>query len=778
MVFSSQNMFVNDDKPIEAKKDDRLNRYDFSVNLGKSLIEWKGAGSLVVALCGKWGSGKSSVINLAKSHITNSLKSNKPTIIEFNPWLFSGEDKLNEHFFNEIAKELAIQNDSEKDIELANRLRAYSKLLGLIPGKGVLSKIFEKTLVILGSSGAFSGQILQWFHLDIGNYKIPLSIMGVILLVFSLFSSSIEKIADYFEKRSASNQKTALSFKKEIKESLLKRKNKILIIIDDIDRLTPEEVRLIFKLIKINTDFPNVIYLLSFDRDVVQKALEQQPGINGQDYIEKIVQVNFDIPLAKQEKIGKILYEELNRILASLPKTSEKLFDQTYWGNVYHSGLKNFFRNIRDVKRFANSLEFSFSLVSKGGCVEVNPIDFTAIEAIRVFAPSFYSFMRTRSSLFTSTDRNHRNNPQSDSRKQEIEDRLNEMPIGLCKDIQAILRRLFPQVDGILQNGYSSYRSDWLPAWNEQLRICSPKFFDAYFTLIPGGDESELGQSEVHQILNSVTDQTKLEKVFREFLEKGKIMKALEHLDDYIGNKAKIPDEAILPIVQTIFNISDELPNDRRGTFDVFYADFQLARIIYQLQKREGDYFRVLEKAIKNSKGLYGPVHSVSLSSQRVGETEDSMLLPKDRLSELHKACLVKINEHRKAGTLKENRNLLSILYLWKDWSTNDDWKEYVREITADESSLIEFLKQFIEIHIHNVLEDYVGKEIKSFNYASLETFIPINEVKTRLESIKNTNGSLLYTNNKDLVDRFLSNFGKKSLAQASATQERLAPSE
>ena len=321
-------MFVND-RPIDDKKDDRLSRSDFSTNLAKSIVEWKGVDSLVVALYGKWGSGKSSVINLARSEISKSTEANKPTVIEFNPWLFSGEDKMNEHFFNEIAKELSIQNASEKDIELANRLRAYSKLFGLIPDKETFTKVVEKTLVVLGFLGISSGQLLQWLSFDIGRGKIILFVIGAILLGISLVNGIIEKIADYFEKRGVSNQKTVLSFKREIKESLLKRDNKILILLDDIDRLTPEEVRLVFKLIKINTDFPNVIYLLSFDRDVVQKALEQQPGINGQDYIEKIVQVSFDIPLAKQEKIAKILFEELDRILAGLPKASEKLLVQT-----------------------------------------------------------------------------------------------------------------------------------------------------------------------------------------------------------------------------------------------------------------------------------------------------------------------------------------------------------------------------------------------------------------------------------------------------------------
>lgn len=756
-------MFVND-RPIDDKKDDRLSRSDFSTNLAKSIIEWKGVDSLVIALYGKWGSGKSSVINLARSEISKSTEANKPTVIEFNPWLFSGEEKLNEHFFNEIAKELAIQNASEKDIDLAKRLRAYSKLFGLIPDNETFTKIVEKTLVVLAFLGISSGQVLQWLNFDIGRGKIILFVIGVILLGISLVNGIIEKIADYFEKRGVSNQKTVLSFKREIKESLLKRDNKILILLDDIDRLTPEEVRLVFKLIKINTDFPNVIYLLSFDRDVVQKALEQQPGINGQDYIEKIVQVSFDIPLAKQEKIAKILFEELDRILAGLPKASEKLFDQTYWGNVYHSGLKNFFRNIRDVKRFASSLEFSFSLMHKGESIEVNPTDFIAIEAIRVFAPGFYNFMRTRADLFTSTDRD-RSNSQSNTRKQEIEDGLKDAPTSLHEDIKDLLRRLFPQVDGVFQYGYSSHGSDWLPTWNRTLRICSPKFFDAYFTLIPGGDESELSQFEVDLILNSVANQTDFEKILREFLEKGKIRKVLERLEDYTSDKTKIPEETIPSVVQTLFNISDALPTDRNGMFD-FGSDLQSARIIYQLLKRDTNKennFKIIKEAVEKSTGLYGPIYNVSLESQKgEGEKEDSMLIPKDKLSELHEACLVKINEHKEAGTLKANRNFLSILYRWKGWSKSEDWKEYVKGITTDDAGLLDFLKPFVAESYSHTFGDYVGKKTRKFNYKSLEDFTSPDEIKTRLENIKNS-GQSTYIDNKELIDMFLDNFGKKA---------------
>ena len=112
-----------------------------------------------------------------------------------------------------------------------------------------------------------------------------------------------------------------------------------------------------------------------------------------------------------------------------LPESAQNFFskDDPYWVNIYHSGFKNFFKNIRDVKRFASSLEFNISQMFKGKVMEVNPIDFIAIEAIRVFAPYFYLFMRDKRELFTSTDREERGSRDKNPRKEELESALNNL---------------------------------------------------------------------------------------------------------------------------------------------------------------------------------------------------------------------------------------------------------------------------------------------------------------------------------------------------------------
>lgn len=90
---------------------------------------------------------------------------------------------------------------------------------------------------------------------------------------------------------------------KEIKENINNEmKNyKILCIIDDIDRLTNDEIIEIFKLIKNVCDFNNMIYLLAFDYNIVSKVLKE---IGGDKYTEKIINVHYDVLLLLIHKFG------------------------------------------------------------------------------------------------------------------------------------------------------------------------------------------------------------------------------------------------------------------------------------------------------------------------------------------------------------------------------------------------------------------------------------------------------------------------------------------
>src|SRR3990167_38798 len=346
------------DQPIQSHKEDILGRKSFAQSLGNAILKYKEKDSIVIGLFGAWGSGKTSIINMALEHIDSVYKQktneSKPIIVKFNPWNFSDQNQLITQFFKQLSITLK-RTDYASDVKnIGEKIETYARFfepLKLIPvvGQyiGILKDVTENTGVALKSWGDLKENDLD-------------GIRG------------------------------------ELNDSLVKQSHKIIVIIDDIDRLKNTEIRQIFQLIKSLGDFPNTIYLLAFDKDVVLNALKKAQEGSGSEYLEKIVQVPFDIPLISKQEVEGLLFNQLDGLIQDIP---EEKWDKTYWGNIYHSGIRYFFENIRDVTRYINLLRCGFAIV-KG---EVNAIDFLAITALQVFIPEVYYGIRDNKDIFTGT---------------------------------------------------------------------------------------------------------------------------------------------------------------------------------------------------------------------------------------------------------------------------------------------------------------------------------------------------------------------------------------
>ncbi len=356
MTDSSTNTFYNIDRPIEHINEDSLHRSEFAENLAKAIGYWDGSDSLVIALYGEWGSGKTSIKNM----VVESIKSqdNKTVVpIEFNPWYWSGQKELMEAFFREIGIGFEEQNEP-----LSKKFKLYGKVL-------TFSSSCMKAIAPLS----------QWVAPGTGT-------------ILDSVSTGTENIARALEAGAelSDNQESNKSLndiKNEIKASL-KDREKYLIIIDDIDRLPPDQIRMMFQLIKANADFPKFVYLLMFQKDIVEKALEI-PGenINGQSYLNKIIQIPFDVPMANTTIIHKYLENNIKNIFEKHGISSE-LPPEVLGESMRLIGP--LFNNYRDVKRFLNTLSINIALFIKDNKLIVHPVDYILIETIRVFNPELY----------------------------------------------------------------------------------------------------------------------------------------------------------------------------------------------------------------------------------------------------------------------------------------------------------------------------------------------------------------------------------------------------
>jgi len=154
MKETSDTIYLLDDAAIKTLDEDNLGRKKFAIDLGKSILNIKADNGFVFALEGEWGSGKTSIMNMAIDYLEKNPDKKEPIIIiRFNPWWFSGQNQLIKQFFNEFTSKLSVGDISLEKI--SKLLNCFSKIvapLQYIPVYGIAAKILSD-----GSSSVAGG---------------------------------------------------------------------------------------------------------------------------------------------------------------------------------------------------------------------------------------------------------------------------------------------------------------------------------------------------------------------------------------------------------------------------------------------------------------------------------------------------------------------------------------------------------------------------------------------------------------------------------------------
>lgn len=331
------------DNPIEEAIHDRLERRSHAWAFADQLLRLDASKGLVASVYGPWGSGKTSYINFMRHRLEHP---DKHVVIDYNPWMFSGADQLVESFFHELSAQLKLEGS--KFSEIGEQVAAYGEM--------------------------FSG--LGW-----------LPVVGVWVERARLLSK-LGKLA------SKNRDVSAAVRRKELEVALAALDKPIFVVLDDVDRLSPAEIRDIFKLVRVTAHFPNIIYLLAFDRLYAEAALADH-DISGRLYLEKIVQVGTNLPEASQTHLTDLTLEGLNEVIAGTEFLSAD--DRSRFSSAYHSVVKPLIRNVRDVRRYCLAADGAVGRL--GG--QMSLTDLLVMEAVRTFMPETYGALRSSSAALT-----------------------------------------------------------------------------------------------------------------------------------------------------------------------------------------------------------------------------------------------------------------------------------------------------------------------------------------------------------------------------------------
>lgn len=497
------------DRPIEADADDKLGRTRFADVLAKQILSAPRTGSCVFGLLGPWGCGKSSVLNLVESRLRAR---NDVVVIRFNPWLFSGAEQLVAHFFQEVAGQLREQTGES--------LKA-------------IWRAFE---------------------------------------VYSRLFANLRPVSGYGETSSQpqTSVPSAAAQRQSLRRALVQSAHRIVIILDDIDRLRQDEIRDVMRLVRLVGDFPNTTYLLAFDRQRVEKALDSDDE-GGRAYLEKIIQVAHDLPELRHSDITSILGSKIDQVIQS--QTNVSPTDWTEVQNLYSLVISPMFLSLRDVSRYINALYAAFDSFGD----EIALGDLLALEALRCLKPETYAYLPAMENILAPNPRDF------ESQVQGAPDLLETFfqTAGDHKEIvKTLCTRLFPACRRYLSNYH--FGPEWLARWRREGRVAHNDVFRIY--LERSVPNASFSRSYIRKIFDGFENEIALRTLLSE-VEDIRLEDLLKRLEEYETEYKPTMVPAATP---ALLDILPRLRVGRRHTFDLG-ASMALDRVVFRLLRTEQD---------------------------------------------------------------------------------------------------------------------------------------------------------------------------------------------
>lgn len=438
---------LSSDQPVKKATEDKFQRYNFSKRIADTIKDRKSEECIVVGIYGSWGEGKTSVLNFIETELNNDADT---VILKFNPWRYQDENILLMQFFNKLAAsvDVNVKNNKEK---VGDFLKKYGKLISIeIPFVGNLGEKLKD-----------AGDILDAEDVELLKFK--------------------------------------------VNEVIKDTGKRFVVVIDDIDRLDKNEIHAIFRLVKLSADFSNTTYILSFDEKMVAAAIGDRFGAGGMaagmSFLEKIIQVPLRIPIVRRQVIENFCMEQIQEILKSnnilLNDRERTKFTRNFIDAILPKLLTP-----RLATRYCNTLSFSLPLL-KG---EVNMVDLMLIEALKIFYPDLYNFVRFNPAFFTDKDyKSEENNFKTIGLFYEVvETQKGQVGYNM---LELFLYSLFPtsvhfaQLKNTDVEEYTAYKAKL---------ISSPQYFERYFTYdVTKGDLSDV---TVFNLVKKLPEQSEAEQ--------------------------------------------------------------------------------------------------------------------------------------------------------------------------------------------------------------------------------------------------------------------------
>ena len=485
----SENKHLLGNEPINNFEQDLFNFKHYAEKVKKIIqLNSNNKEPLTFGIYGKWGEGKTSFLNLLRykiEHFDKNEDGKEYLSYDFNPWRYSNEDEMLFDFFDGIAKKFYVNKETSVQ-EVGKWISKYGKYL-----KAVKISATVGMPKILNTKIEFNpDEIFKALGEDLKGEKISLDF-----------------------------------FKNKINEAIKKTNFKIIVFIDDLDRLDKNEIYTILKLIKLNASFDNFIFITTIDSEHVAKAIKDRYGNDIEDgylFLEKIINIPIYLPKIENDDLIHFFEIKFSEVLSALPFISSQnknnLISEVRI-NIFNAN----FVSPREIIKILNSFYISAFAIGE----EVNLVDLFWLQWIKIKHNDVYAILNKydiySEKVFLAGDRkkidfnddikNYKDNPNGLRLYFEKEHKSIVWFLDLC----------FPDS----KNSSNVYQRDI----NKNINLI--EHYEKYFSYHVIG---KIPQAEVNLIDKSIEklDEVTLENSLISFLDKHESYKALYKIETLI----------------------------------------------------------------------------------------------------------------------------------------------------------------------------------------------------------------------------------------------------
>lgn len=718
--MSSESKQLDPDAPISTKSEDKFVFSPFANGLAREIAAYNRSNSFTIGICGPWGSGKTSLINLTTEALSRELLSGPHNthaiILPYSPWLVGNRDALLRGLLPAVASSIRknVPRDKQsRDLKQAIRsLEQYGRAI-----RGV-----EAGLTVgVATATAFGFAVSPWLAPVVAVFGSVGRLLGLV----------------------GSKPATLDELRDSAQDALSKAKVRVLIVVDDLDRLDPHEIVEMARLIRSTLNLPHVTFLVAYDRQQVATSIKNVLGVDGDEYLEKIVQLKVDVPIASPYDLTRALAEELQPVFGEVNADRAESVKIALW----RAARPLFLNTPRDVARIANAVSFGWSMLK--GAVDAGDILF--ITCLRIKAPDLYAWSKQYCEEYF-------NNGAHRAFIDRVSERFRNTLIQCCEREQIdpdalldVLGEFLPGLSNLTMTDdspslFGGRSQEEVDVAIRGQRLSSPEHWRKYYDLVEGrygitdqsfadflNDTLINPKAAVETLLSftQVTDPAGT-TLSERLLDR---VQALARGND-LNNEQRMALASLL--AETVDRMDSQLgPAPFFGASPFQMATWTLRALVLPLTADER--CATLAGMAQNGSaiGWMSYVLRAELFAQgRIGERNRSReaILSEDQLDAVISLLLERIRSIANNGALLELHSLMTVLWFWSDASGNpDEVRQSVEQVISTDEALVQFLFAIKQM-VRSTAGDYWRIDQKS-----LRKLCDIEGVMERLNRLSQT---------------------------------------